>query len=538
MPTDCISFKDTGFFSKLICDYLDEKKDLQPFYNRFPTLKNLEAQIKEKQASFSIENRKALSEALSNQYKNSNTSNATLKNIKAFAEENTFTITTGHQLNLFTGPLYFLYKIISTINFTEKAKQKYPKHNFVPIYWMATEDHDFLEINHFQLNGKKIAWNNEKGLHNDNGYVGEYTNEGLEAVFTVFENELGIGNHADYLKELFKKGYLEHQNLTDASRYIVNELFSTYGLVIVDGNDRALKQLFIPVIEQELKSKSSFEHVSNTTEKLNELGIGAQVTPREINLFYGKDGVRARIEVNGNGFKVVDHDIKWDSFEAIKEAYTKFPEQFSPNVILRPVYQEVILPNLCYIGGGGELAYWFQLKEAFKSFSIPFPMLLLRNSALLISKKQQEKLEKLNLTPQELFLKSSSLINYKVRQISDIKIDFSEQKKHLENQFLDLKEIAKQTDITFLNAVNAQEVKQLKGLDNLEKRLLKAQRIKLSDHVNRLTEVHSNLFPMQSLQERKLNFSEFYLEYGEELIHTLKEELDPFEGEFKIITFK
>jgi len=535
MPADCISFKDTGFFSKLICDYLEQKEELQTFYNRFPSIENLKLQIKEKQSSFPKVNRSILVQSLQEQYKSITTNEATQQNINALASENTFTITTGHQLNLFTGPLYFLYKIISTINLTEEAKQAYPEYNFVPVYWMATEDHDFLEINHFQLHGKKIAWNNKKGLNNSNGYVGAYENEGLQEVFDVLETELGIGKNASYLKELFKNSYLSYPNLTDATRYIVNKLFATYGLVIVDGNDRDLKRLFIPTIEQEITKQPSFKTVTNTTEQLTLLGHKAQVTPRKINLFYGVKGIRERIEKVGNIYKVIDTDIQWDSFKELQEEYTQFPERFSPNVILRPVYQEVILPNLCYIGGGGELAYWFQLKASFKSFNIPFPMLLLRNSALLISKKQTNKLQKLSVTPHELFMKSSSLINYKVRQISDIKIDFSEQKKQLKTQFIDLKEIAKQTDITFLNAVKAQEVKQLKGLDNLEKRLLKAQRIKLSDQVSRLAEIHTILFPQQSLQERKLNFSEFYLEHGDDLISILKKNLQPLAGDFKII---
>jgi len=474
MPSDCISFKDTGFFSKLICDYLEQKEELQPFYNRFPSILAIKSQIEEKKASFSQHHRKVLVASLTNQYQNIEISKATAKNIEALISENTFTITTGHQLNLFTGPLYFLYKIISAINLAEEAKQAYPEYNFVPVYWMATEDHDFLEINHFQFKGKKIAWNNKKGLDNDNGYVGEYDTEGLAEVYSVLEKELGIGTNAEYLKKLFKKGYLEHRNLTDA--------------------------------------KSSFKAVTKTTENLNDLGFKAQVSPREINLFYGIKGIRARIEQLGDTYTVVDTEIRWNSFKEIQKEYTEFPERFSPNVILRPVYQEVILPNLCYIGGGGELAYWFQLKRSFKSFTIPFPMLLLRNSAVLISKKQHQKLQKLSVTPQELFMRSSTLINYKVRQISNIDIDFSKQKEALAKQFEGLKEIAKLTEVTFLNAVNAQEVKQTKGLENLEKRLLKAQRLKLSDHVSRLTSIHNILFPQQSLQERKMNFSEFYLE--------------------------
>lgn len=536
MQSDSISFKDTGFFSDLICDYLEQKKELSPFYNRFPNLENFKAQLLEKQTSFSIENRIKLVNSLQNQYANVVSTQKTQQHIEQLKQENTFTITTGHQLNLFTGPLYFLYKIISTINLTEQLKSTYPNYNFVPIYWMATEDHDFLEINYFSLQGKKIAWNKQEGLENKHGAVGEFDTNGLEQVFTVLEESIGGGKNAAYLKELFRKGYLEHDNLTDASQYIVNELFGKYGLVIVDGNDAGLKSLFIPVIEQELQNNTAFAEVTKTTTELEKLGHKGQVTPREINLFYLAKNSRERIIPGDNGsYSVLNSNKQWQSFKDIQKEVKSNPERFSPNVILRPVYQEVILPNLCYIGGGGELAYWFQLKQSFKKLDIPFPILLLRNSALLISEKQSEKLNKLSLTNHELFMKQFELINYKVRQISNIPIDFSMQKETLDTQFAELESLAEQTDKSFVNAVKAQKTKQIKGLDVLEKRLLKAQRIKLSDQVSRLTELHTQLFPQQSLQERKMNFSEFYLEYGEDLIAKLKGDLAPLSHQFDVL---
>ncbi|WP_010182594.1 bacillithiol biosynthesis cysteine-adding enzyme BshC [Aquimarina agarilytica] len=536
MPSDCISFKETGYFSSLICDYLDQKEKLAPFYKRFPSLDSFKDQILEKKQSFSNTNRQVLVESLTKQYQDIAVTEPSQNNINLLLNETTFTVTTGHQLNLFTGPLYFLYKIISTINLTEQLKETYGSYDFVPVYWMASEDHDFLEINYFTLHGKKIAWNKAEGLNNANGYVGDYDTNGLKAVFEVLKNELGGGKNAEYLKQLFEKGYLAHDNLTDATRYIVNELFGAYGLVIVDGNDTALKSLFKPVVTQELEKNSAFAEVTKTTEQLKNQGYKAQVTPREINLFYGVKGYRERIvQLEKASFSTVDFKFTWPSLSAILQELETKPEHFSPNALMRPVYQEVILPNLCYIGGGGELAYWFQLKESFKSFSVPFPIVLLRNSALLISKKQQQKLEKLSVSPQELFMKSAELINYKVRQVSDIPIDFSEQKKELKVQFKGLEEIASQTDKSFLGAVKAQQVKQLKGLDVLEKRLLKAQRLKLSDHVSRLTSIHNELFPHQSLQERKSNFSEFYLAYGADLIPSLKEKLDPLGQGFSLI---
>ena len=202
---------------------------------------------------------------------------------------------------------------------------------------------------------------------------------------------------------------------------------------------------------------------------------------------------------------------------------------------MRPLYQEVILPNLCYIGGGGELAYWLQLKSYFNSENITFPILLLRNSVLIITSKQKDKLKKLGLSFKDIFQKQNSLINNQVKLLSKIKIDFSDQKNHLKNQFKDLHEVAKQTDKSFLGAVSAQERKQIKGLEHLEKRLLKAQKRKLKDDLGRVTDLQNQLFPLQSLQERNTNFSEFYLEYGEQLIQQLVLNLQPLKSEFLIL---
>ena len=535
MPIDCISYSETNYFSKLILDYLDKKEELSPFYNRFPEIGNFEAQIKEKQQSFSAENRQVLVESLQKQYEGFDVSEATLANIQALSKDTTFTITTGHQLNLFTGPLYFLYKIISVINLTKILKKEHPEYDFVPIYWMATEDHDFAEINYFNLNGKKFQWNStEKGAEID--AVGYLSTEGLDEVFELFSAEIGGGNNADYLKSLFKNAYLEHTNLTEATRYLANELFKQYGLVIMGAQQAELKKLFVPYAENELLEQRSFENTKEKTEKLSNLGYNVQVNPREINLFYLNNGYRERIIKRDGKFYVHEKQIEWTKDEILAELHEN-PQYFSPNVMMRPLYQEVILPNLCYIGGGGELAYWLELKDYFEAENVPFPMLLLRNSALLQSEKQKEKREKLDISNKELFLKQHELINRKVRKISNIDIDFSKQKEHLQKQFEEMYELAEKTDKSFLGAVKAQEVKQLKGLDHLEKRLLKAQKRKLKDEVSRIADLQNQLFPNRSLQERQTNFSEVYAIYGQELLDTLFEHLNPLEQHFKILTF-
>jgi len=530
MEVEGIPFKKTGYFSELICDYLDGKETLSPFYGKPPQINQFKEQIKAKQ-NFPQAHRKVLHSVLKEQYNSVSISEDTKVNISLLKEASTFTVVTGHQLNLFTGPLYFLYKIISTINLTKELKLSNPECDFVPIYWMATEDHDFDEINYFNFKGKKLQWNKKAS-----GAVGPMETDGLEAILEAFSNEMGNSINGNRLKEWFSKAYLEHDNLTDATRFLANELFGEHGLVILDGNNAELKRLLQPYVKRDLLENTSYKKVIATIDQLQALpeSYGIQVNPREINYFYLIDGVRERLVERDGKFYVNDTKIEFSQAEILAEL-ENYPERFSPNVIARPLYQEVILPNLCYIGGGGELAYWLQLKAMFEEMKVPFPVLLLRNSALVITGKQMEKLQRMNISLTDIFLKQSSLINKKIREISNIDIDFTPQKKYLEEQFKGLYELASQTDASFLGAVKAQEVKQLQGLDHLEKRLLKAQKRKLEDHVMRMTEIQNQLFPNKSLQERNLNFSELYLEYGERLIPKLMKALRPLSGDFSII---
>lgn len=533
MDVACIPFAKTGYFSQLIVDYLDKKEALAPFYGAFPDETSFREQLATKQQSFPADHRTALHAALQQQYSSLETSESTANHLAMLKAPNTFTVVTGHQLNLFTGPLYFLYKIISAIKLSSALKAAYPDFNFVPVYWMATEDHDFEEINYFNLKGKKIRWNKAAS-----GAVGRLDTQGLQAVYDTFVQELGGGEHAASLKALFARAYLEHDRLGEATRFLANELFKEHGLVILDGDDASLKRLLLPYMKKDLFEGLSFQHVSESIAALQEVdtGYSIQVNPREVNYFYLKDGLRERLESRNGHFYVLNTDKVFTAAELEQEMETH-PERFSPNVIARPLYQEVILPNLCYIGGGGELAYWLELKGMFQAMEVPFPILMLRNSALLIPEKQGKKLAKLNVQVQDLFLKQSSLINKKVREISNIDIDFTPQRTHLKEQFAALYKLAEQTDPSFYGAVKAQEVKQLKGLDTLEKRLLKAQKRKLQDQVQRLAALQNNLFPGQNLQERQLNFSEVYLELGEELIPALMENLQVYPSGFMVLRY-
>ncbi|KEZ93074.1 bacillithiol biosynthesis cysteine-adding enzyme BshC [Nonlabens ulvanivorans] len=530
MTLEKLTYPDARYFSSLMEDYLVEKDNLKNLYHRFPALENFQDQIEEKQIEFKQKpkTRKVLVESLLNQYSKLDNVQESLSNICLLKEENTFTITTGHQLNLFTGPLYFLYKIISVINLCKQLKEAYPSYNFIPVYWMATEDHDFEEIQYFKYHGKKVVWNKES-----NGGVGRLNTDGLKEVLDIFKGQIGTSKNALEIIKLFKTAYLDHDNLASATRFLAHQLFGKDGLVIVDGDDHGLKSLMTPHFKEELLDQTSYHKVTNTIANWPE-AYKVQVSPREINLFYLNDNLRERIVFENNLYKVVDTKIVFSEKEILTEL-EQFPERFSPNVIMRPLYQEAILPNLCYIGGGGEMAYWLELKEYFDSQEITFPILLMRNSALILANKEFEKVQKLDLEIKDLFLKDFQLEERLTRQLSEIKIDFSTQKKHLKNQFKDLYTLAQKTESSFERAVAAQERKQIKGLENLEKRLLKAQKRKLKDFLQRATILQQELFPNASLQERQENFSSLYVEYGSNLIKILKENLDPLDLRFSVI---
>ena len=386
---------------------------------------------------------------------------------------------------------------------TEQLQKEDKQHNYVPVFWMASEDHDIEEINHFFLGEQKIRWNAPS-----TGAVGRIPTNNLEEVYEHLKLIWGSNESAKELLDLFSTTYLKEKTLAQATRALVDRLFGHYGLLIIDGDDTSLKAQFAPHIKEELTNKTVVQQVKETDQLLDLIidGYKPQVGVRELNLFYLRDGVRTRMIHQEAGFTTADHAFSWDGNQLFQEV-DQHPERFSPNALLRPLYQEKVLPNIAYVGGGGELAYWMQLKSTFDAHKLPFPLLKLRKSLLLLSEKQIKKCNKLSLSISDLLLPSASFINKRVRQVSNIDIDFSAQRTLLQQQFETLRTLAAKTDKSFLGAVAAQEKKQLKGLDNLEKRLLKAQRLKLKDEVVRMTDLRHALFPNDTFQERMIHFS-------------------------------
>ncbi|QNR24236.1 bacillithiol biosynthesis cysteine-adding enzyme BshC [Croceimicrobium hydrocarbonivorans] len=527
--SECIPYRQTGYFSELILDYLDHNPQLQNYISGFPEVQSFKERIESRQ-SFSAEKRQILADSLLQQYQETGIepNPELLEQIESLKSEKTFTVTTGHQLNILTGPLYFIYKIVSTINLSKQLKEAYPEYNFVPIYWMASEDHDFEEISFINLFGGRLKWVNDF-----KGPVGHMPPFGMGKVIDELEEHLGPGKQAEEILSILRNGYHEHPNLSQATRWVVHELFKSEGLVILDADRPELKQQMLPHFKTDLFEDRIHRKVQEQSDALGQKYF-AQVFPRPINLFYLKPGLRERIEYKDGEWLVLNTDIRFNESE-LKSELENHPERFSPNVVLRPLYQEVILPNLAYIGGGGELAYWFQLKSMFDDQAVPFPLLILRNSVLLCPEKWRNRLADLNLDPRELFQDLNDLKrNYiKERFPKDVELkDFDEQ---LEKMFEDLEAIAELTDRSMLGAVNAQRQKQLNGIENLRKKLIRAEKRRSSEQMEKLERAYLALFPKGGLQERHDNLTPYYASYGKGLIQRLLKDLDPLDFRFTIV---
>jgi bacillithiol biosynthesis cysteine-adding enzyme BshC len=528
MNKETIPYYKTGYFSNLMLDYIAGKENLKPFYNNAHTIDGYKNQLEEKQ--FSDENRKVLVDVLSQQYNGLDVTELTKENIKNLKHPKTYTVTTGHQLNLFTGPLYFIYKIVSAINLVKELKQSFPENNFVPVFWMATEDHDFEEINHFNLFGLKHEINS-----NQTGAVGRMKLEGVEAVFDQLEETLNGRTGLEEILAKLKNCYQSDKTYTQAVRELVNDLFGKYGLVIIDGDDKKLKSLFADNFKNELLGRNNYKLINSTSEKLEKLGFKKQVNPREINLFYLKGDIRERIVFEDEKYKVLNTDIEFSEAEILNEL-EQHPENFSPNAVIRPLYQEVVLPNLAYIGGGGELAYWLQLKQMFAKNNVVFPILMLRNSAMIIDGGTQKKINKLGLTTEQLFMQEDELIKTYLKEEADIILDLKAEERGVELVFEDIVKKAGQIDPTLQPMIKAELQKSLKSLQNIEARLMKAEKQKEEVAINQIKGIKEKLFPNGSLQERKDNFLYAYLLLGDSFIDELVEQLNPLEQEFVVLS--
>lgn len=515
-----ISLADTKAFSTFFLDYIQQKESLKPFYHRFPAPENFKDQIEEKSKTLPSSHRNVLVSVLKNQYQTLTVSESVARNIELLSDAKTFTVTTGHQLNIFTGPLYFIYKIVTVINACKRLKALYPSYNFVPVYWMASEDHDYDEIKYFRLYEKKYVWETSQ-----KGAVGRFTTEGIDKLIKEIPGDVDI----------FKNAYLKSKTLADAVRHYVNALFGNEGLVVVDADHRDLKTLFARVIRDDIFDNITMSLVDKTNQALANLGYKTLLHCRDINFFYLDDGIRDRIEKRNGQFAVVDTNLAF-SEQALKSMIDESPEKFSPNVILRPLYQEWILPNLAYVGGPAENVYWLQLKNVFDHYGIPLPILMPRNFALIVDHTIQRKIEKTGLDLPMFFEEKNYLFNHWTLKHSRNNLTVGAERDTIAGIYDQLRKRAESIDKTLGPFTSAERTRVLNGLEKIERKLLRAEKRHHSDKLRQIEQVKAALFPNGSLQERTDNFLNFY-QRDKQFIAKLITYLDPFDFRFNVLIY-
>jgi bacillithiol biosynthesis cysteine-adding enzyme BshC len=519
MHLDKIALAETHAFSPFFLDYIEQKESLKPYYNRFPSWENFEHQIAEKSV-FPSEHREVLVTALQKQYDGVQAPQRVSDNILLLRNKKTFTVTTGHQLNIFTGPLYFIYKIATVINTCKKLKSKYPEFDFVPVYWMATEDHDYDEIKYFNLYGTKHVWET-----NQTGAVGRFSVNGLDSLAHELPGDVNI------FKEAYKKG----RTLSQAVRHYVNDLFGREGLVVLDGDSRSLKSLFRDAMEGDIVDQVNKSLVDATNAALESLGYKTQVYCRDINFFYLENGIRSRIERGDNEFKVIDTNLSF-STEQIKKLIQDEPEKFSPNVILRPLYEETILPNLAYVGGPAEVIYWLQLKDVFKQAGVVFPILMPRNFGLIVGHDINRKFSKTGLELKDLFEEKNFLFNHWVLKNSLRNLTVGAERAEVSKIFDQLRERASSLDKSLAPFVAAEGQRTLNSLEKIERNLVRAEKRLHADKFRQIENVKDALFPNDNLQERSDNFLNFY-QQDPHFIQKVLDYFDPFDFQFHILRY-
>ena len=532
MKATCIDYSETHSFSETLLKYIAGDSKLQPYISYRPCPENFGKLISQKPPI----NREALVNALKKQYADqryANTESALVfQNIESLSQTETYTITTGHQLNIFTGPLYFIFKIVTAINLASDLKAVYPDKNFVPVYWMATEDHDFAEINHTKLAGQKFSWDETVS-----GATGRIDPKSIRATLKSYINSLGISENSQKLAAILEEAYLNSNSLAEATRYLVHCLFAEYGLVILDADDIELKIQFSGIVKQDILDQKSHQAITKTSKKLEEDGFQTQVHAREINFFYLKDGLRERIVFENQRWEVLNTDIYFSREELIAEI-DNHPDRFSPNVVMRPLYQEVILPNLAYVGGGAEIVYWLQLKQNFDQFGISFPILIPRNSALIARQSFYNKLDKLKISVKDIFKDTEALKKEYVIRHSEYSLNLNTEWDEFNALFEKLKKRSADIDPTLAASSDAVKTRLKTALSNLEKKFVKAEKRNHEVALRQIETLRKTYFPGNSLQERTENFGLLYTQYGDKFIAELIHHFKPLDFKFTVLEFQ
>jgi bacillithiol biosynthesis cysteine-adding enzyme BshC len=516
--------------------YASADPRLSPFYSHAVNMEAFGEIIQQKKSNYSDIQRQALTHIFAQQYSKIYPNNPTLRGeqIAKLNEPNTFVVCTAHQPCLFGGALYVVYKIVAAIRLADDLKKKYPKYHFVPVFWMGSDDHDYEELSFANIYGKRLQWADNQG-----GAVGAYSNHSLSETLEALQQILGESPQAqdwmDKIGQSFDPSVVGIRPYSVCLAAFLDTLFGEKGLLVLDSLDTELKKMLLPIAHTELFSDPAENHIKETQTRLESLGFAPQAYARPINLFYLLPNQRERLVASADTpdtWEVLNTNIRFSKPELLAEL-EQHPERFSPNVILRPLFQEYVLPNLAYIGGGAEIAYWLERKTLFEAYQIPFPMLIRRPSVLWVDAPNQHRLNKANTQAATfLYQNYDAFVRSHLLDNPATGLSLADEKNGLESIFEQVKQKTGQIDPSLVASVSALLSATLAGVDKLEDKLVRALKKKSETTLQQLKTAYDKLFPNGGLQERYDNV----LMYPADFIPQLLEHLEPLSQNFYIFT--
>lgn len=463
----------------------------------------------------------------------------TAANIELLDNENTFAVVTGQQVGLFTGNLYTIYKAITAVKLVNDLKQRFPGYNFVPIFWLESEDHDFDEANHIYLINRQNMivrsgypqpaneQEQEESRKDTRPVGGRKLETKIEEILSSLKTSLLHTDFTDKILEKVSNIYTFENDFKHAFAQMLNWIFKDYGLMFIDSDDREVKKLLIPIFEKEINTSPKLcEKIINISAEL-ERDYDLQVKPKVINLFFIHNGNRYLIEPReGNRFALRNSKRRFEREELMNILFEN-PELFSPNVVLRPICQDYLLPAIVYVGGPSEISYLAQFKPAYEHYDLTMPVIFPRASVSVIESKIKKLFTNFGVEFEDIF-HHKRLMNRVIHKLSEIKVDdeFTKLEDELNRLYYELRNTTGKIDRTLMNTVDNLKEKAISSLHIFKDKLLNAQSLHSETTTAQIDKVTNNLFPQGNMQERLINILYFLNKYDEGFIKKLFDEID------------
>jgi len=528
-----INFGDIPGQYNLFLDYLYEFDNVKNFYKNNFRNKDEYLKVFKSISETSREFRNDIPKIISAQYDGFSPSQKTKDNIDSLKDKNTLAVVTGQQLGILGGPLYTFYKIITAIKLSEHLKERYDAYNFVPVFWLEGDDHDFEEVRSIGILNESNSLTNifyedeipDEETRNSVGYL--IIKESINTFFENLEKNLRDTEFKNNLLNELKTIYAPGKSFKKAFKELLFRFFDKHGLIIFDPQDVIIKNLLKPVFKNEIKNfRKHTEKLVKVSATLEEL-YHAQVKVRPVNLFYSTGDGRFLIEPVENEFRLRRKRKKFTQDEIINEI-DMHPENFSPNVLLRPICQDYILPTAFYIGGPSEVSYFAQITPLYDFYNLNTPVIYPRASATIFENNLEKIIEKYNLSVEDIFTNADDLKTKVINSLTKNSVDdiFAEANNQVELILDKLKEKLFEFDKTIADSTGKYRQKILNYLDELKAKALDAQKKKHETTLRQIDKLTNAIYPNNNLQERELNFTYYFNKYGEEFIDRIYNELN------------